>query len=155
MHSQGFPCDAGSEQHAEQPEAPPGLHAAATQSLSSITGSPDGLRNADAQWSVGSGGGVNASQNAHGDRVAAQLLLPDSSARDNAIEKASRDPAALRSTSLASKHGLGKARIAGSVLTDLPGLTDTEAALVQRFDPAGPRDTIGFFIAKFVKDCTL
>jgi len=50
------------------------------------------------------------------------------------------------------KHGVGKATSAGSILTDLPGLTEAEAALVQRFDPAGPRDTIGFFIAKFVKE---
>ena len=50
-----------------------------------------------------------------------------------------------------SKHSVGKATSAGSILTDLPGLTEAEAALVQRLDPAGPRDTIGFFIAKFVK----
>lgn len=31
------------------------------------------------------------------------------------------------------------------------GLTRQEAALVQRFDPSGPRDTAGFFIAKFRK----
>lgn len=31
------------------------------------------------------------------------------------------------------------------------GLTAAEARLVQRFDPAGPRDTPGFFIAKFRK----
>lgn len=30
-------------------------------------------------------------------------------------------------------------------------LSDAEAALVQRFDPAGPLDTIGFFAARFVK----
>ena len=37
----------------------------------------------------------------------------------------------------------------------LPGgawLTPEEAALVQRFDPSGPLDTIGFFAARFVKD---
>jgi 16S rRNA C967 or C1407 C5-methylase (RsmB/RsmF family) len=31
------------------------------------------------------------------------------------------------------------------------GLSAAEARLVQRFDPAGPRDTPGFFIAKFRK----
>ena len=31
------------------------------------------------------------------------------------------------------------------------GLSAAEARLVQRFDPAGPRDTPGFFIAKFKK----
>lgn len=31
------------------------------------------------------------------------------------------------------------------------GLSEAEARLVQRFDPAGPRDTPGFFIAKFRK----
>lgn len=31
------------------------------------------------------------------------------------------------------------------------GLLEAEAALVQRFDPAGLRDTPGFFIAKFRK----
>lgn len=30
-------------------------------------------------------------------------------------------------------------------------LTEAEAALVQRFDPSAELDTIGFFIAKFVK----
>ena len=49
------------------------------------------------------------------------------------------------------KHGLGKSLSADGILTDMPGLTEAEAALVQRFDPAGPRDTIGFFVAKFVK----
>ena len=33
------------------------------------------------------------------------------------------------------------------------GLSAAEARLVQRFDPAGPRDTPGFFIAKFRKRC--
>lgn len=31
-------------------------------------------------------------------------------------------------------------------------LSAEEAALVQRFDPAGVEDTIGFFVAKFVKE---
>jgi 16S rRNA C967 or C1407 C5-methylase (RsmB/RsmF family) len=30
-------------------------------------------------------------------------------------------------------------------------LSESEAALVQRFDPSAPLDTIGFFIAKFEK----
>jgi hypothetical protein len=30
-------------------------------------------------------------------------------------------------------------------------LSEEEAALVQRFDPAGPLDTIGFFAARFIK----
>ena len=30
-------------------------------------------------------------------------------------------------------------------------LSEAEAALVQRFDPSAELDTIGFFIAKFVK----
>jgi hypothetical protein len=30
-------------------------------------------------------------------------------------------------------------------------LTEQEASLVQRFDPAGEQDTIGFFIAAFEK----
>ena len=30
-------------------------------------------------------------------------------------------------------------------------MSEGEAALVQRFDPSAPLDTIGFFIAKFVK----
>jgi 16S rRNA C967 or C1407 C5-methylase (RsmB/RsmF family) len=47
------------------------------------------------------------------------------------------------------------AAAAGTVA--LPGggtqrlLTEAEAALVQRFDPSAPLDTIGFFIAKFEK----
>lgn len=45
--------------------------------------------------------------------------------------------------------------IAGPGLTAGSGnerwLTAEEAALVQRFDPAGSQDTIGFFIAKFQK----
>lgn len=31
-------------------------------------------------------------------------------------------------------------------------LSEKEAALVQRFDPSAPLDTIGFFVAKFEKD---
>lgn len=33
-------------------------------------------------------------------------------------------------------------------------LSPAEAAMVQRFDPAGQADTIGFFVAKFVKTCS-
>lgn len=33
-------------------------------------------------------------------------------------------------------------------------LTPEEAAMVQRFDPSAPEDTIGFFIAKFEKTCS-
>lgn len=33
-------------------------------------------------------------------------------------------------------------------------LSADEAAMVQRYDPAGPEDTIGFFIAKFEKVCS-
>eukprot|EP00879_Flechtneria_rotunda_P024535 GHRR01026013.1.p1 GENE.GHRR01026013.1~~GHRR01026013.1.p1 ORF type:complete len:345 (+),score=106.45 GHRR01026013.1:400-1434(+) len=43
-------------------------------------------------------------------------------------------------------------KLAGSGLVDPERwLTPAEAALVQRFDPCDPEDTIGFFIAKFVK----
>ena len=45
----------------------------------------------------------------------------------------------------------GQARQEQQPITDLPGLSDAEAALVQRFNPSGPRDTIGFFIARFRK----
>jgi len=31
------------------------------------------------------------------------------------------------------------------------GLSPAQAALVQRFDPASPSDTMGFFCAKFIK----
>ena len=34
-------------------------------------------------------------------------------------------------------------------LPDRPWLRKGEEHMVQRFDPVGPRDTIGFFIAKF------
>jgi 16S rRNA C967 or C1407 C5-methylase (RsmB/RsmF family) len=34
-------------------------------------------------------------------------------------------------------------------------LSAAEAGMVQRFDPAGPADTIGFFVAKFVKTCSI
>lgn len=33
-------------------------------------------------------------------------------------------------------------------------LSEQEAGMVQRFDPSGPADTIGFFIAKFHKTCS-
>jgi hypothetical protein len=33
-------------------------------------------------------------------------------------------------------------------------LSAAEANSVQRFDPAGQADTIGFFVAKFVKTCS-
>ncbi len=33
-------------------------------------------------------------------------------------------------------------------------LSEEEAALVQRFDPSAELDTIGFFIARFVKKAT-
>jgi 16S rRNA C967 or C1407 C5-methylase (RsmB/RsmF family) len=50
---------------------------------------------------------------------------------------------------------LGGPGLTGSVPTADGGrrelLTETEAALVQRFDPAAEMDTIGFFIAKFEK----
>ena len=48
-------------------------------------------------------------------------------------------------------HRTERASPIGSILTEARGLTEAEAGLVQRFDPAGPRDTIGFFIAKFCK----
>lgn len=53
---------------------------------------------------------------------------------------------------------LGGPGLSGEVA--LPGgatlrlLTADEAALVQRFDPSAPLDTIGFFIAKFTKTCS-
>ena len=81
----------------------------------------------------------NHAENA--DSGASDQLLPHATTRD-------MHDAELK---MLSKHGVGKAISSGSILTDLPGLTEAEAALVQRFDPAGPRDTIGFFIAKFVK----
>jgi hypothetical protein len=34
-------------------------------------------------------------------------------------------------------------------------LSPAEAGMVQRFDPAGPADTIGFFVARFVKTCSM
>jgi hypothetical protein len=34
-------------------------------------------------------------------------------------------------------------------------LSNEEAAMVQRFDPGGPADTIGFFVAKFKKVSSL
>jgi hypothetical protein len=34
-------------------------------------------------------------------------------------------------------------------------LSPAEAGMVQRFDPAGQADTIGFFVAKFVKTCSI
>ena len=34
-------------------------------------------------------------------------------------------------------------------------LSHQEAALVQRFDPSGPQETIGFFIAKFRKTASM
>lgn len=37
------------------------------------------------------------------------------------------------------------------LIADRPGLSGAEASLVQRFDPSGPRHTIGFFIARFRK----
>ena len=40
----------------------------------------------------------------------------------------------------------GKCRV-----TEQRWLTEEESLLVQRFDPAGALDTIGFFIAKFQK----
>lgn len=39
----------------------------------------------------------------------------------------------------------------GGALEGEEWLTPHEAALVQRFDPGGAHDTIGFFIAKFTK----
>ncbi len=52
---------------------------------------------------------------------------------------------------------LGGPGLSGEV--ELPGggggtlrlLRPEDAALVQRFDPAGPLDTVGFFVSKFVK----
>lgn len=43
----------------------------------------------------------------------------------------------------------GRIELAGKLVGR--GLSQAEACLVQRFDPAGPRDTPGFFIAKFRK----
>lgn len=43
---------------------------------------------------------------------------------------------------------VGKCKLFGGKHTEV-WLTQSEAELVQRFDPSGPLDTIGFFIAKF------
>ena len=60
-------------------------------------------------------------------------------------------------SSTASAPGASPAEVVPSpqpeevLITGRPGLSGTEACLVQRFDPAGPRHTIGFFIARFRK----
>ena len=46
---------------------------------------------------------------------------------------------------------LGGPGLTGAADGSVEWLTAEQAAMVQRFDPAGPADTIGFFVARFVK----
>jgi len=60
-----------------------------------------------------------------------------------------------RAAELLRLHGRddqkGGGRAEASLEADLRWLTEGEARLVQRFDPAGDDDTIGFFVARFEK----
>lgn len=51
---------------------------------------------------------------------------------------------------VAAEPRVGGEGLVGSC-DDQQWLTQEEASLVQRFDPSGDQDTIGFFIAKFIR----
>jgi len=60
---------------------------------------------------------------------------------------------------VAQSPRLGGPGLSGTIANGRGGtqslLTEQEAGLVQRFDPSGEVDTIGFFIAKFKKTASI
>jgi hypothetical protein len=71
--------------------------------------------------------------------------------RLGAVDAPAVDAVACGATGGLSVRDASGAGAAGGAWRTERWLTEAESCLVQRFDPSGPLDTIGFFIAKFEK----
>jgi hypothetical protein len=87
---------------------------------------------------------LSAAPSADGDRLGAVGGL-------GAVDAPAVDAVACGATGGLSLRDVRGAGAAGSAWRTERWLTEAESCLVQRFDPSGPLDTIGFFIAKFEK----